>query len=105
LEPALLADLAAGPLLAADLLLGAAEPEAAGADGEAGEPGVEALAAGLLGVAAADELLSALGVDGLALGAAGAAFWVWSADFDDADLEEPPEQAAPTMASVLNKAT
>lgn len=93
---------------AADLLAGAAEPEAVAPDGEDGEAGDAGLAAGLPGVAAgaADEL-SALGVDGLALGADGAAAGVWSApDFDEAFLSEPPpEQAAPSMARVLNKAT
>jgi len=93
--------LAAGVLLAADLLAGAADPDAVGAEGVAAAAG---LAVGLLGVAAADEF-SALGVDGLALGAAGAADCDWSADFDEADLEPPPEQAEPSTATVLNTAT
>jgi hypothetical protein len=97
----LLACLPVGVLLAADLLAPAALLEAAGADGEAGDEGL----AGLAGVAAGAEL-SALGVDGLALGAAGAADCDWSADFDEAFLEPPPpEQAAPSMARVLNRAT
>jgi hypothetical protein len=35
---------------------------------------------------------------------AGEAAWVLSAFFE-ASLEDPPEQAAPNMASVLNRAT
>ena len=91
-----------GALLAADLPAEALPFEAAGADGEAGDDG---LAAGVGDGAAADES-SALGVDGLALGAAGVADCDWSADFDEAFLEPPPpEQAAPSMARVLNRAT
>jgi hypothetical protein len=92
--------LPAGVLLAADLFAGVELP-AAGVDGEDGvAAGLPGAAAAVVGVAADG---SALGVDELAFGA-GEAAWVLSAFFE-ASLEDPPEQAAPNMASVLNRAT
>jgi hypothetical protein len=89
-----------GALLAAALPAGV-EPLAAGADGDDGvAAGLPGAAAAVVGVA--DEL-SALGVDASVLGA-GEAAWVLSAFFE-ASLEDPPEQATPNMASVLNRAT
>jgi hypothetical protein len=48
--------------------------------------------------------LPALGVDVSAFGA-GEAAWVLSAFDFEASLEDPPEQAVPTMARMLNRAT
>jgi hypothetical protein len=49
--------------------------------------------------------LSALGVDEPAVGAGEAAWLVSALEFDEACLDDPPEQAAPSMARVLNRAT
>jgi len=96
--------LAAGVLLAADLLAPGVEFAAvpAGADGDAGDAELAAGAPGVDGLAAE---LSALGVDEPALGAGDAAAFVSDFEFDDDCLEDPPEQAAPSMARVLNRAT
>jgi hypothetical protein len=93
------------PALPAGALLAAALP--AGVEPLAATDGDDGVAAALPGAAAAvvgvaDEL-SALGVDASVLGA-GEAAWVLSAFFE-ASLEDPPEQATPNMASVLNRAT
>src|SRR5581483_467445 len=91
----------AGVLLAAALLAAglelAAEPDEA--DGEDGVAGL--LAAGAEGFCGLADGLSALGVDEPAVGAGEPAWLVSALDFDEAFLEEPPEQAPPSNARVL----
>jgi hypothetical protein len=92
--------LAAGAPLA--VLPAGVELPAAAAAGEDGVAGLAAApASGVAGVAAE---LPALGVDVSAFGA-GEAAWVLSAFDFEASLEDPPEQAVPTMARMLNRAT